>query len=246
MKGEEVLKGLSHDMALRAGQFVLGCPTGIENVGIKAWPESNFIEVLCATYQKHRLPFLLTGSSKEETSLRRIQELGMSKGIPVHIWVGLPADFGILLALIQLGRYYLGSDSGPMHFAAALGKPVVALFGGGTWPRFVPAARRAYVVAKALPCTGCLWNCCFKEPVCLSETEVSIITDGIDWILGNDPDEVRIMTHTPGIHELTQLVQAGQKHYYESKRQARLNLAAAEHQFQVKLKDIEELTEGHL
>ena len=61
--------------------------------------------------------------------------------------------------LLGEARLYLGNDTGAMHLAAALGVPVTAVFGGGTWPRFVPAAVCGEAVVHPLPCFGCGWDC---------------------------------------------------------------------------------------
>ena len=39
-----------------------------------------------------------------------------------------------------------------MHAAAALGKPLLAVFGGGTWPRFLPAVEPSVTVTVGVSC----------------------------------------------------------------------------------------------
>ena len=59
-----------------------------------------------------------------------------------------------------------------MHLAAALGKPAMAVFGGGTWPRFVPAVEPSCSMMVGVPCTGCGWVCGFKRPHCIDDVPV--------------------------------------------------------------------------
>lgn len=55
----------------------------------------------------------------------------------------------------------VANDTGPMHVAAALGTPVVALFGAGDPHQTGPLAARSSVVARgSLPCVPCLRNRC--------------------------------------------------------------------------------------
>ena len=60
-------------------------------------------------------------------------------------------------AVFERSRLFLGSDSGPMHVAAAVGTPVFAVFGPGrpekTAP-FVPEERFA-VLSRRFPCSPC-------------------------------------------------------------------------------------------
>src|SRR5262245_8045939 len=77
------------------------------------------------------------------------------------------AHLDTLLGLLGLSNGYIGHDTGPMHMAAALHKPVLAVFGGGHWPRFLPAAPASRVLTASVPCIGCGWNCPFEKPYCV-------------------------------------------------------------------------------
>jgi hypothetical protein len=78
------------------------------------------------------------------------------------------ADLDTLLGVLTLSQAYVGHDTGPMHLAAALGKPVIAVFSGGHWPRFVPHAVSGRILTVAVPCRGCCWECHLPAPYCIS------------------------------------------------------------------------------
>jgi GT2 family glycosyltransferase len=61
--------------------------------------------------------------------------------------------------------------------------PVVAVFGGGTWPRFTPAARRGVALVQPLPCFGCGWDCVFEDAPCLGGISVADVTAALDATL---------------------------------------------------------------
>ena len=88
----------------------------------------------------------------------------------------------MLLGLTSLAQAYIGKDSGPMHVAAALGKPVVSLFGGGHWPRFTPMATPSLAVAVEMPCSPCGWFCQMSESYCVKLVPVSRVTAAIDAV----------------------------------------------------------------
>ena len=52
---------------------------------------------------------------------------------------GVACSLTELIALTRRARIFIGGDTGPMHLAAALGIPVVAIFGPTN-----PAAQRAF------------------------------------------------------------------------------------------------------
>ena len=73
---------------------------------------------------------------------------------------------GDLIAVLAHARVVVTNDSAPLHLAAALGVPVVAVTGGGMPGRYLPypdepgAPRiRAAQVSPAWSCFGCLWRC---------------------------------------------------------------------------------------
>jgi len=179
-------------LKLQPGRYVLGCPAGTVNVPIKFWPEDDYVDLLAHLQGKHQLPVLLTGLPEESSFLERIAGKAKKRGIACQRWIGSPEDPVSLLGLIRHSRLYLGTDSGPMHLAAALDVPVVALFGGGTWPRFLPLARRSFVATQQVPCFGCNWDCWLDEPICIRKVPAQKFYDALDWILSSAKDERRV------------------------------------------------------
>ncbi len=93
-----------------------------------------------------------------------------------------PASLGQFSAAIAGARLFIGNDSGPAHMAAALGRPLVVIFGSsssdiwGPWPRESVGAS-ARVVQNEYPCNPCRGDRCyqFERPECIlsvSETQV--------------------------------------------------------------------------
>ena len=67
------------------------------------------------------------------------------------------------IALIALCDHVISSDSGPMHLAAALQKPQIALFGPSSSRSNPPLNPRARVLSLELPCSPCLQSHCPLE-----------------------------------------------------------------------------------
>jgi len=195
--------------AFAPDRYILGCPGGLQTVGIKGWPAQSFVDVVRYIRDRHGLDLLATGGEADADHLGRIAGLAEDRGVRLIRWIGRAEDLGLLLGLIGSSRLYLGADTGPMHFAAALGKPVAALFGGGTWPRFLPQARRSFVAAQKLPCFGCRWNCWLDEAACLSFVPADRFFEGTDWILSGERDERRVAAAECDGPVLEKLTRAG-------------------------------------
>jgi heptosyltransferase-3 len=65
-----------------------------------------------------------------------------------------------LPALFKLARLFLGNDSGPMHMAAAVGTPVVGLFGLQSPVHWGPVGAPSIAVRPAMPCDCVGGNLC--------------------------------------------------------------------------------------
>jgi ADP-heptose:LPS heptosyltransferase/GT2 family glycosyltransferase len=183
--------------ALTPGGFVIGCPAGTTVTALKAWPRADYLDLMRHLHERHGLPVLLTGVAAEEPCLRAIASAAEAGGMRAPVWIGSQETLGPFLGLIAASRLYLGSDSGPMHFAAALGVPVVVRFGGGHWPRFLPAAARGLVATQELPCFGCNWDCWLDEPACIHSASSQTIREGIDRLLSGESGGLRVETGAP-------------------------------------------------
>jgi hypothetical protein len=77
-------------------------------------------------------------------------------------------------AAIARARLFVGHDSGPMHLAAAVGTPVVAIFAARNIPRqWFPFGKQNRVVYHRVECWGCgLETCIEQQKKCLMSITV--------------------------------------------------------------------------
>ena len=68
-----------------------------------------------------------------------------------------------LAALLERAAVVIANDSGPMHIAAALGRPLVALYGPTNAVRTGPYARNDAVLQLDLPCRPCYSRKCSHQ-----------------------------------------------------------------------------------
>jgi lipopolysaccharide heptosyltransferase II len=92
----------------------------------------------------------------------------------------LAGDLGIrgFAATVERAEVFIGSDSGPMHIAAAVGTPVVALFGPNTPDRFAPRGSASVVIHHRYPCSPCDQKRCVRpEDPCMKAITVTEVLD---------------------------------------------------------------------
>jgi ADP-heptose:LPS heptosyltransferase len=94
-----------------------------------------------------------------------------------------------LIALLSRARLYAGSDSGPMHLAAALGRPAVAIFGSSSSVHWRPWQTEHRVAQNDYPCNPCPGDRCyaFDEPRCILSVTVEQVRSAAAELLAKRP-----------------------------------------------------------
>jgi heptosyltransferase III len=99
-------------------------------------------------------------------------------------------------ALIAKARFFFGPDSAPMHLAAAVNTPAVALFGPSGAFNWGPWGEGHLVIQKEMDCVPCGQDGCEGTKVsrCLVELSPEEVVAQVDRFLRAGPDEGR--SHT--------------------------------------------------
>lgn len=120
------------------------------------WGKENWLIFLKRLLSFPEVIPLLIGSQEDIPREKEIQE-NLEK--PVPSLVG-QTSLGELIATLEKADLFIGPDSGPMHLAAALNKPIVALFGPTIPAHFAPWQAKSIILEKSLPCRPCRQRSC--------------------------------------------------------------------------------------
>jgi heptosyltransferase-2 len=114
----------------------------------KKWPAEKFGELVTRVQKDHGGIFLAIGTSKDRPIIEKLKQYTQ---VPVFDLSGR-LSLGMLGALLKRSALLVSNDSGPVHIAAAVGTPVVSIFGRyepGLGPdRWRPLGKNSRVVAK--------------------------------------------------------------------------------------------------
>lgn len=114
----------------------------------RIWPPERFATVCDRLQDDLGAQVYLTAGPRERGLLESIRKSAHS-----HLVVSeAPRTIGGLAALVAQFDGFLCHDSGPMHVAAAVGIPVVALFGSQNATIWRPLGQRHTVLQTTLPC----------------------------------------------------------------------------------------------
>jgi heptosyltransferase-1 len=121
--------------------------------GAKCWPLERYAEVARAL-AAHGLRALINFGPGEEQLARKAEHISNDGG--ARIATALSPSLSELVALCRRARLCIGGDTGPVHLAAALGVPVVALYGPTDPARTGPLGSRAIVLRS--PASRTTWS----------------------------------------------------------------------------------------
>jgi lipopolysaccharide heptosyltransferase II len=120
---------LWHQGGLGGARVVAVFPGGGRNPGMvldaKRWPPARYAALADKLHGDYGLGVVLAGSEDDQPVTAAVQRLMRAPGVNL----AGRASFGTLGALFARCALFAGNDCGPMHLAAAVGTPVLAIFG---------------------------------------------------------------------------------------------------------------------
>ncbi len=167
-KGKAIMERLS----LQPGKSIaVFCP-GAEYGPAKRWPAGHFSSL--ANMLSERYQIWLIGSEKD----REIGEEIASNSNAINL-CGL-TNLDEAVDLIGLSSLVISNDSGLMHVAAALDKPMLAIYGSSS-PGFTPPfSEKAKIVSLNLSCSPCFErNCPLGHFDCMKKLTPEIVLESL-------------------------------------------------------------------
>jgi 3-deoxy-D-manno-octulosonic-acid transferase/heptosyltransferase-1 len=161
----------------RTGPLILvNAPAGWET---KRWDVQKMAEMADRLISTYNAGLIYTGSTADAAYIDGIISRMRCPAVNAAGMTTLKE----LACLIKKARLFVTTDSGPMHLAAAVGTPVVALFGPTAPWRTGPYTERARIVRTQAPCSPCYKKKC-DSMVCMNEIGVDQIMEAAAGLMG--------------------------------------------------------------
>jgi heptosyltransferase-1 len=134
----------------------------------KRWPVGHFAALIRPLHERHGLTTVLAGSPDEVELCERVYRDAVTSHrdprlVPPVVNMAGKTTLRQLVALLRGAELVVANDSGPMHIAAALGKPLVSLFGPTNPVRTGPYGRLDTVLRLDIPCSPCYSRSCSHQ-----------------------------------------------------------------------------------
>jgi heptosyltransferase-1 len=149
----------------------------------KIWPAEHFAEVARRVRDEHGLGVVLAGMGSEAAIARKVADLAGGGVVDLAGRTSLAE----LIALVDGAAALVMHDSGPMHLASALNKPMVAIYGPTSALRTGPYGRDEIVARLDLPCSPCYLKELAQCPHghrCMRELRPEAVAERLRQVLG--------------------------------------------------------------
>lgn len=128
-----------------ADAFALIIPGGSAHRTVKRWPAERFAELAGAVAEWGMVP-VLVGTAAEGPVLEMI-----ARSVPKAVNLCGRTGTDQVAALARRARFTVGNDTGPVHMAAVVGCPTIALFGEASHPERSAPQGRAVRTLRSVP-----------------------------------------------------------------------------------------------
>ena len=159
------------DAAVAETRPLAGLHLGAAYGDSKVWPVERVIELCRRLTRAGTTPLLLGTTANAAAADRIVRETGAASLVGRDRAATLPA----LLAEVDV---VVAGDTGIAHLAAALGTPVVTLF-GPTDPALSAPRGPGAVVRHAVPCAPCFYRTCPIEHPCMRNITAADVADRV-------------------------------------------------------------------
>lgn len=153
---------------------------------VKQWDVERFGELAFRLATAHGATIVLTGGPADRAMVDAV-----ARRVPPEqaIDVAGALDLPTLAAVLERLDLFVTGDTGPMHLAAAVGTPTVAIFGPSDPARYAPRDPMHEVVRVDLPCSPCNRirlppeRCRGIIPDCLTSIDVEMVYGAVERTL---------------------------------------------------------------
>jgi ADP-heptose:LPS heptosyltransferase len=141
----------------------------------KRWPASRYGAVARAINERRGLRTIVSWGPGEEPLAQEV--VRGSSGAAI---LSPPTSIADLVALVRGASLMISGDTGPMHIAAALGTPIVGLYGPTRPSRNGPWAAGDITISRDAVCRCHHLRRCISDRMCLLDIEATEVVNAVE------------------------------------------------------------------
>jgi lipopolysaccharide heptosyltransferase II len=141
----------------------------------KLWDNRKFALLADRLIEKYNASVIFTGSQSDKSTIDNIMSCMSQSAVNLAGETTLKT----LVALYEKTKFLISTDTGPMHMAAAVGTPVIALFGPTAPWRTGPFGSEHKILRSGLNCSPCFKRQCSTID-CMKQISVEQVMDAVN------------------------------------------------------------------
>ena len=149
-------------------------PGSGDNFPGRRWSPTSFAAVGRHARERFGARVVVTGAAGEAALVADVARGCGGDALPAAGALSLRG----LVALLARARVVVSNDTGPVHLASALGRPVLAMFGPNTPVLYGPLSPGSRAFHAGLPCSPCLTTDNYRSSRCRIHTCMAAIPTG--------------------------------------------------------------------
>lgn len=166
-KDMESIQSLLSSKGVEQHDFLLGLSPGAIYGPAKRWPPDRFAAIGDWAAERWGAKVIVMGSNRENDICTLVTQ--SMRHAPLNLCGR--TTLGEVMALIKSCNFFVTNDSGLMHVAAALERPMVAIFGSTDPVVTGPRSKKAEIVQHDTACAPCLKSECPTDFHCMLDIE---------------------------------------------------------------------------
>ncbi|MBI5190012.1 MAG: lipopolysaccharide heptosyltransferase II [Nitrospirae bacterium] len=174
--------GLLKSHGITSRDLIAGINPGAQYGVAKRWHPERFGQVADSLAKKDGAKVIIFGGHGDIATAGAVQ--ASMKGQALNL--AGKTTIRELMALIKNCRLFITNDTGPMHIAAALGVPTLAVFGSTDHIATAPHGNGHKVVREPVNCSPCLKRTCpDKSYICMERVTAASVIRAAREMLGD-------------------------------------------------------------
>jgi len=164
------------DLGLDQSDYVIGFGPGASFGSAKQWPPDRFSKLGDRIIQKYGSRIIVFGGEEDRNGAEAIVDGMKEKALSLAGKTSLKS----LGAMMEKCSLYITNDSGPMHIAAAVGIPIIAIFGSTDPSETHPLSDSYCIMQKDTDCAPCWKRECPDDHRCMDSISVEDVMDQVN------------------------------------------------------------------
>jgi len=150
------------NVGINENYLLIGINPGSTYGTAKCWFSERYLELIRRLIRHTHAKIILVGGKDNRSLINYI-----ASNLNGQIIKAVGKDILQLAALLKRCHLFISNDTGPMHIAAAVGTPVVALFGSTNPVSTSPLGKGHRIIRKEVSCSPCLKRECPEDHRCM-------------------------------------------------------------------------------